>query len=69
MNINWQQVKILAAKWEDHPLRELTNHLRRTIWPPKPVVKIEVQQRGLATGQIVAVRRVKRVHIPVNYVE
>lgn len=30
--------------------------------------KIEVEQRGLATGQIVFVRVIKRVHIPVTYI-
>lgn len=34
----------------------------------KPRTKIEVQQRGLATGQIIFVRVIKRVHIPVTYI-
>lgn len=35
----------------------------------KPSRKIEVQQRGLATGQIIFVRVIRRTHIPVKYVE
>lgn len=31
-------------------------------------LKIDVKQRGLATGQVVPVRRVKRVHIKVKYI-
>lgn len=30
--------------------------------------RIEVEQRGLATGQVVFVRVIKRVHIPVTYI-
>jgi hypothetical protein len=34
-----------------------------------PSRKIEVQQRGLGTGQHVVVRVVKRIQIPVKYIE
>lgn len=34
-----------------------------------PSRKIEVQQRGLATGQHITVRVAKRVQIPVKYIE
>lgn len=33
-----------------------------------PRRKIEVQQRGLATGQIVTVRRIRRIQIEVTYI-
>lgn len=32
-------------------------------------MKINVQQRGLATGQVVKVRVIKRIHIPVRFEE
>jgi hypothetical protein len=34
-----------------------------------PSRKIEVQQRGLGTGQHIVVRVVKRIQIPVKYIE